>query len=59
MKLFPLASYTLGHTLYPLVCGPAALPRLRISAAEGGLGGAAAQETLERLLPSSLLVLPR
>jgi len=57
IKLFPLASYTLGHMFYPLVCGAAPLPRLRIQPVEGG--GSGAQEALERLLPTHLTVLPR
>ena len=71
VKLFPQSSYTLGHIFYPLVCGPSPLPRyclysysittmarLRITAAESG-SGVGAQEALERLLPTQLLVLPR
>jgi len=44
IKLFPRASYTLGHIFYPLICGSAPLPRLRVSAAEGV--GSGAQEAL-------------
>jgi len=57
IKLFPRASYTLAHIFYPLICGSAPLPRLRISAAEGVASGA--QEALERLLPTHLMVLPK
>ena len=57
IKLFPLSSYTLGHMFYPLVCGAAPLPRLRLQPVEGG--GSGAQEALERLLPTHLTVLPR
>ena len=55
VKIFPRDCYTLSLVFYPLVCGRAPLPRMRLTSQENG----AAQETLDRLLPSSLVVMPR
>jgi len=55
IKLFPTDIYTISLIFYPLVCGSSPLPKLRVSNAEGS----GAQETLERLLPSHLVIMPR
>jgi len=55
IKLFPTDLYTISLIFYPLVCGSSPLPKLRVSSAEGS----GAQETLERLLPSHLVIMPK
>jgi len=55
IKLFPTDLYTISLIFYPLVCGSSPLPKLRVSNSEGS----GAQETLERLLPSSLVIMPK
>eukprot|EP00090_Calanus_glacialis_P046275 TRINITY_DN9003_c0_g1_i1.p1 TRINITY_DN9003_c0_g1~~TRINITY_DN9003_c0_g1_i1.p1 ORF type:complete len:1113 (-),score=443.03 TRINITY_DN9003_c0_g1_i1:88-3426(-) len=55
IKLFPTDLYTISIIFYPLVCGSSPLPKLRVSNSEGS----GAQETLERLLPSTLVIMPK
>jgi len=55
IKLFPTDLYSLSLIFYPLVCGSAPLPKLRVSNSEG----TGAQETLERLLPDTLQIMPK
>jgi len=55
IKLFPLDRYRFSLIMYPLVCGVTQLPRVKISNTEGNI----AQDAIERLLPSTLLVVPK
>jgi len=55
IKLFPSDLYSISLIFYPLVCGSSPLPKLRVTNSEG----TAAQETLERLLPSHLIIMPK
>eukprot|EP00092_Neocalanus_flemingeri_P018363 GFUD01019872.1.p1 GENE.GFUD01019872.1~~GFUD01019872.1.p1 ORF type:complete len:1115 (+),score=430.62 GFUD01019872.1:234-3578(+) len=55
IKLFPTDLYTISLIFYPLVCGSSPLPKLRVSSTDGS----GAQETLERLLPSHLVIMPK
>jgi len=55
IKLFPTDLYSISLVFYPLVCGSSPLPKLRVTNSEGS----GAQETLERLLPSHLIIMPK
>jgi len=55
IKLFPTDLYTISLIFYPLVCGSSPLPKLRVANSEGS----GAQDTLERLLPSHLVIMPK
>jgi len=55
IKLFPTDLYSISLIFYPLVCGSSPLPKLRVTNSEGS----GAQEILERLLPSHLIIMPK